>query len=187
MAPDSKIRSTAEYDAAAQLINLKQWDRAIGVLEGFRRDYPKNELQADVGRKLAVAYTEAGRSGQAAAEFERIALDPKETKQVQREALLQSADLYAKANNTPKAVTMLEKFVATNPTPIAGCDGSASAAGGYRRQERRRREARQLVSRDRESGFDGRQPRARTARSIWRRKRSSLWRSRCATRSVACG
>ena len=38
---------------------------------------------------------------------------------MQREALLQSADLYAKANNTPKAVAMLEKFVATNPTPLA--------------------------------------------------------------------
>jgi tetratricopeptide (TPR) repeat protein len=119
VAPDSKIRSTAEYDAAAALINLKQWDRAISVLEGFRRDYPKSELTADVGRKLAVAYTEGNRPGQAAVEFERIAADPKETKQVQREALMQSADLYTKANNMPKAVSMLEKFVATNPTPIS--------------------------------------------------------------------
>jgi len=119
VSPDSKIRSTAEYDAAAQLITLKQWDRAITVLEGFRRDYPKSELQADVGRKLAVAYTEGNRPGQAATEFERIASDPKETKQVQREALLTSADLYTKANNQPKAVSMLEKFVATNPTPIS--------------------------------------------------------------------
>jgi tetratricopeptide (TPR) repeat protein len=119
VAPDSKIRSTAEYDAAAQLINLKQWDRAIGVLEAFRRDYPKNELVADVGRKLAVAYSEGNRPAQAAVEFERIALDPKEGKQVQREALMQSADLYTKANNMPKAVSMLEKFVATNPTPIS--------------------------------------------------------------------
>jgi cellulose synthase operon protein C len=119
VSPDSKIRSTAEYDAAAQLITLKQWDRAIGVLEGFRRDYPKSELQADVGRKLAVAYTEGNRPGQAAAEFERIAGDPKEGRDVQREALLKSADLYTKANNMPKAVGMLEKFVSTNPTPIS--------------------------------------------------------------------
>ena len=119
VAPDSKIRSTAEYDAAAQLITLKQWDRAIGVLEGFRRDYPKSELQADVGHKLAVAYTEGNRPAQAAVEFERIATDPKEGKQVQREALMQSADLYTKANNMPKAVSMLEKFVSTNPTPIS--------------------------------------------------------------------
>jgi tetratricopeptide (TPR) repeat protein len=119
VAPDSKIRSTAEYDAAAQLITLKQWDRAIGVLEGFRHDYPKSELQADVGHKLAVAYTEANRPGQAAGEFERIATDPKEDRKVQREALMQSADLYTKANNMPKAVAMLEKFVATNPTPVS--------------------------------------------------------------------
>src|SRR5476651_686448 len=52
VAPDSKIRATAEYDAAAQLINLKQWDRAISVLEDFRRDFPKSELSADVTRKL---------------------------------------------------------------------------------------------------------------------------------------
>lgn len=119
VSPDSKIRSTAEYDAAAQLITLKQWDRAIGVLEGFRRDYPKSELQQDVTHKLAVAYTEGNRPGLAATEFERIAADPKESKQVQREALLQSADLYTKANNMPKAVGMLEKFVATNPTPVS--------------------------------------------------------------------
>jgi tetratricopeptide (TPR) repeat protein len=119
VSPDSKIRSTAEYDAAAQLITLKLWDRAIGVLEGFRRDYPKSELQQDVGHKLAVAYTEGNRPGLAAVEFERIAADVKETKQVQREALMQSADLYTKANNMPKAVTMLEKFVSTNPTPIS--------------------------------------------------------------------
>jgi tetratricopeptide (TPR) repeat protein len=119
VAPDSKIRSTAQYDAAAQLLTLKQWDRAIGVLEDFRRDFPKSELQTDVGKKLAVAYTEANRPGQAAAEFERIAADPKEDRKVQREALMQSADLYTRANNMPKAIAMLEKFVATNPTPVS--------------------------------------------------------------------
>jgi tetratricopeptide (TPR) repeat protein len=118
VAPDSKIHSTAQYDAAAQLINLKQWDRAIGVLEDFRREFPKSELSADVTRKLAVAYSEANRPGEAASEFERIAASPTEGRAVQREALLQSADLYARANNVPKAVTMLEKFVGSNPTPI---------------------------------------------------------------------
>jgi TolA-binding protein len=118
VAPDSKIRSTAQYDAAAQLIILKQWDRAIGVLEDFRKQFPKSELSADVTRKLAVAYSEAHRPGEAAAEFELIAANPAEERSVQREALMQSADLYAKANNTPKAVAMLEKFIGTNPTPI---------------------------------------------------------------------
>ena len=119
VAPDSKIRATAEYDAAAQLINLKQWDRAISVLEDFRREFPKSELSADVTRKLAVAYSAGNRPGPAAGEFERIAADPHEDPKVQREALLESADLYAKANNSPKAVAMLEKFVASHPTPVS--------------------------------------------------------------------
>jgi cellulose synthase operon protein C len=119
VAPDSKIRATAQYDAATQLINMKDWDRAIAVLEDYRRDFPKSELSAEVTRKLAVAYSAGNRPGPAAAEFERIAADPHEDPKVQREALLQSADLFAKANNTPKAVAMLEKFVATHPTPLA--------------------------------------------------------------------
>jgi cellulose synthase operon protein C len=119
VAPDSKIRSNAEYDAAAQLIQLKSWDRAITVLEGFRRDFPASPLAADVTRKLAVAYGEANRPGEAAAEFERIAASPTEEPAVRREAQMQSADLYAKAGNQPKAVAMLEKFVAANPTPVS--------------------------------------------------------------------
>ena len=119
VAPDSKIRPNAEYDAAAQLIQLKSWDRAIQVLETFRRDFPTSSLSADVTRKLAVAYTEANRPGQAAGEFERIATSAGEEPAVRREALLQSADLYARAGNVPKAVAMLEKFVETNPSPVA--------------------------------------------------------------------
>ena len=118
VAPQSKITANAQYDAAAQLITLKQWDRAIVVLEGFRRAYPQNPLQRDVTTKLAVAYSAANRPGAAAAEFEQIAANPAVDKAVQREALMQSADLYAKAGNTPKAMGMLEKFVDTNPTPI---------------------------------------------------------------------
>ena len=118
VAPDSKVRPTAEFDAAASLINLKQWERAIEVLERYRRDYPKNERAADVTRKLAVAYTEAHRPGDAAPEFERIWQDAAESADTRREALVQAADLYGKANNTAKALTLLERFVTDYPTPV---------------------------------------------------------------------
>jgi tetratricopeptide (TPR) repeat protein len=131
VAPDSKIRPNAQYDAAAQLIALKQWDRAIVVLEGFRRAFPQNPLQRDVTAKLAVAYSEAGRPGAAAAEFEQIAANPAEDKAVQREALIQSADLYAKAGNTPKAANMLEKFVETNPTPLKDAEEARQHLAEY--------------------------------------------------------
>jgi cellulose synthase operon protein C len=131
VAPDSKIRTNAQYDAATQLINLKQWDRAIAVLEDFRRQFPQSPLQRDVTGKLAVAYASANRPGEAAAEFEHIATAPGEDRAVQREALLQSADLYAKAGNTPKAVGMLEKFVATNPTPVQDAEEARQHLADY--------------------------------------------------------
>ena len=119
VAPDSKIHSTAQYDAATQLINLKQWDRAILVLEGFRQQFPSSSLSEDVTRKLAVAYSEANHPGKAAVEFERIAANETEERGVRREATLRAADLYQKANDAPKTVAMLEKFIAQYPTPLA--------------------------------------------------------------------
>jgi len=118
MAPTSKVRLNADFDAAALLITEKQWDRAIVVLEGFRHNFPQSPLQADVTRKLAVAYLESNRPGQAAVEFEQIAQSPGETAEVQREATLQAADLYDKAGNAPKSRSMLEAFVKHFPQPL---------------------------------------------------------------------
>jgi tetratricopeptide (TPR) repeat protein len=118
LAPSSKVRANADFDAAALLITQKQWDRAIVVLEGFRRNFPQSPLQADVTRDLAVAYSESNKPGQAAVEFEQIAQSPKETPEVQREATLQAADLYDKAGNTAKSRSMLEAFVKHFPQPV---------------------------------------------------------------------
>jgi tetratricopeptide (TPR) repeat protein len=118
LAPTSKVRANADFDAAALLITQKQWDRAIVVLEGFRRNFPQSPLQADVTRDLAVAYSESNKPGQAAVEFEQMAQSPKETPEVQREATLQAADLYDKAGNSAKSRTMLEAFVKHFPQPM---------------------------------------------------------------------
>ncbi|HMK85293.1 MAG TPA: tetratricopeptide repeat protein [Steroidobacteraceae bacterium] len=118
LAPTSKVRANADFDAAALLIGQKQWDRAIVVLEGFRRNFPQSPLQADVTRKLAVAYSESNKPGQAAVEFEQIAQSPGESADVQREATLQAAELYDKAGNTAKSRSMLEAFVKHFPQPL---------------------------------------------------------------------
>jgi cellulose synthase operon protein C len=117
LAPGSKVRANADFDAAALLVTQKQWDRAIPVLEGFRRNFPDSPLQADVTRNLAVAYSAANKPGQAAAEFEQIS-QSHETPDVQREATLQAADLYDKAGNTAKSRAMLEAFVRHFPQPL---------------------------------------------------------------------
>ena len=118
LAPGSKVTANADFDAAALLIKQKQWDRAITVLEDFRRTFPQSPLQPDVTRDLAVAYSESNKPGLAAIEFERIAQSPKETPEVQREAILQAADLYDKAGNEAKSRAMLEVFVKRFPQPL---------------------------------------------------------------------
>ncbi len=118
MAPTSKVRANADFDAGALLITQKQWDRAIAVLEDFRRNFPQSPLQADVTRKLAVAYSESNHPGQAAVEFEMIAQSPTENPEVQREATLNAAELYDKAGNSAKSRAMLEAFVKHFPQPL---------------------------------------------------------------------
>jgi TolA-binding protein len=117
--PDSDIRATAEYDAAAVLINLAAWDRASGVLEQFRTDYPDSEFADDITQKLAVTYLEAGRGMQAAQEFERIAVSASSTDDVRREALWKAAELYKESNTTTSEQRVLETIIVSYPNPLS--------------------------------------------------------------------
>ena len=117
--PDSDIRATADYDAAAALINLQAWDRASGVLEQFRADYPDSEFAADVTQKLAVTYLEAGRSGQAAAEFERIADAAASDDDMRREALWKASDLYKESGSQSGEQRVLNNILARYPNPLS--------------------------------------------------------------------
>ena len=117
--PDSDIRATAEYDAAAALINLQAWDRASTVLEQFRRDYPDSEFQDDVTQKLAVTYLESGQAGQAAAEFERIADAASSSDDVRRDALWKASELYEQTGSTSSEQRVLTDIVARYPNPLS--------------------------------------------------------------------
>ena len=108
--PDSPTRANAEYDAAAALIALKDWSAAAGVLEGFRRNFPKHPLQAEVPGKLAVCYLESGQPLKAAGEFEALSLTKKDVA-FTRDALWQSADLYEKAGHEREAAAAYERYV----------------------------------------------------------------------------
>jgi TolA-binding protein len=117
--PDSSIRATAEYDAAAALITMQAWDRASNVLEQFRVNYPDSEYADDIAQKLAVTYMESGDSAKAAGEFERIADDPETELDVQREALWQAADLYKRSNTVTSEQRVLDRLVSRFPRPVA--------------------------------------------------------------------
>lgn len=117
--PDSEFRMTAEYDAAAALINLAAWDRASGALEKFRAEYPDSEFTDDITQNLAVTYLESGNSVKAAQEFERIAVSASSTDDVRREALWKAAELYKDSNTTTSEQRVLETIIASYPNPLS--------------------------------------------------------------------
>lgn len=116
-APTASIVVTADYDAAAALLELHDWPQAIAQLESFRAHYPGHALQGEVTRKLAVAYLEGGHTQQAADEFSRIALDAKDPK-LQSEALWQAAELYEKSRQPAQAIQAWGDYARRFPHPL---------------------------------------------------------------------
>ncbi len=115
--PGSKLRPTAEYDAAASLISVEKWSQAITVLQNFRKAYPNHKLAADVTSKLAVAYLKVNQPKSAASEFSRIAAKSKNPA-IRREALEQSADLYRKSGSKNKAIAAYKQYIKKYPRPL---------------------------------------------------------------------
>ena len=154
VAPQSPVRATADYDAAAAYMQLKQWPQAVKVLQDFRRNHPGNPLQSQVTEKLAVAYLEAGDSSAAAGEFANIA-DASRDPQVRREAAWRSAELYEKSGSG-RAVEAWEHYVKTFPQPVAEAIEARNHLLQIRSKQSNMKEVRRLreaiIAADRDAG-----------------------------------
>ncbi len=189
VAPDSKIRSTAEYDAAAQLITLKQWDRAIG---GARRLPPRlSEERAAGGRGpqagCGLHRRQPARAGcrwsSSASRWIR-----KRRKQVQREALLTvSGSLHEGEQHAERRCRCWRSSSRRTRRRLSDAMEArqrladiAGKSGDVVKRD-------QLVSRDREGGFD-RGQRAHRSHEVSGRESAALSGAagaRCV--SAACG
>lgn len=116
-APTSTIRPTAEYDAGAALIELKDWKAAAEVLEAFRSTYPKDKMEGEATRLIARAYRESGQSLRAAGEYERLASESTD-ETLRRESLLAAGDLYHQSNADDKALNAYGHYVSDFPKPV---------------------------------------------------------------------
>ena len=116
-APTSTIRPTAEYDAGAALIELKDWNAAADVLEAFRNTYPKHKMEGEATRLIARAYRESGQSLRAAGEYERLASESTD-ETLRRESLLAAGDLYHQSNANDKALNAYGHYVSDFPHPV---------------------------------------------------------------------
>lgn len=122
-ASDPTVRANALFDAGAAQFEMKDWAAARASLEDFRRRYPKHPLQADVGSKLAVIYSEQGEWSLAAAEMERIlAAGGVKDATLAHNMLWQVAGYHEKAGERAAAAKAYERYLnqslAMRPVPL---------------------------------------------------------------------
>ena len=118
--PTSKLRATADYDAATIYIGLENWKKAEKVLEGFRKTYPKtHKLQFGVTEKLALVYTKSGRALKAAREMIYLANNAKHyTHDQRRELLWDAAKIYNDNKRRKTAKNILTAYIKNYPKPL---------------------------------------------------------------------
>lgn len=117
VAPNSTIRKTAEFDGAAVLIKMNDWQRAAAVLVAFRGTFNDQKMSHEATKKLAVVYQESERYAEAAAEFERIERETKDDA-LRREALILAAQMYEKVDNHKRALVVYQRYVESFPKPL---------------------------------------------------------------------
>ena len=155
MAPTSKIRVTAEYDAAAALIALKDWKPAAAVLLGFRDLFPGHALQPEVTKKIAYVYRGDGQLSPAAEEYERIERESKDDG-VRREALLIAAELHEESGNQARTLAVYRRYVDYFPQPLEqNLETRSKIAGILKKKDDRKgyvNELREIVALDAAAG-----------------------------------
>jgi TolA-binding protein len=154
-APSSTIRPSAEYDAGAALMQLKDWAAAGSVLDAFRKAYPEHQLNKEATKQIAFVKREEGNLAGAASEFERVAAESDDVG-LRREAQLEAGDLYEKAKDSERALAAYLAYVEQFPDPvepavetrwkIAGMYAAARDVAAHRDQ------LRQIVSADAAAG-----------------------------------
>jgi len=107
IAPNTTIAIAAEYDAASNLINQKNWEEVITILERFKNNHPQHKLYNDVINNLALAYLESESWLKAAEHIEIISASDTDEK-TRRDALWQTAELYTKGQAYEQAI---EKYL----------------------------------------------------------------------------
>ncbi len=115
--PSSGLRVNAQYDAAVQMLELKQWREAIVVLNRFIKEYPGSELAETVPEKLIYAHLESGNKLDAADQLVLLSQKyPGSDKS--RAALYQASSLYASAGVKDQSVMLLTQYVSEYPEPF---------------------------------------------------------------------
>ena len=117
IAPTSKVRAAAEYDAGAALMRLEDWVTAAQVLDAFRQTFPDHDLNRDATRQIAFVYREDGQALRAAEEYERVASEADDPS-LEGESLLLAGELYEESQAVDPALDVYLRYLERFPEPI---------------------------------------------------------------------
>ena len=116
VAANSTIASTGLYDAIALNMQHQQWSDVIKQSKQFQRLYPTSKRQADVSKKLSVAYLSSNQGIRAAQEFEKMASMGNDIA-LKTAALWQAAELYEEKDKINDAIRSYEEYAGKFSTP----------------------------------------------------------------------
>ena len=155
--PTSKLRATADYDAATIYINLEHWNKARNILEEFRKNYPKkHKLQFGVTEKLAVVYSKSGHPLRAANEMIKLSNTAKHYSANQRRELLWDAAVIYNENKRKKtAKRILTAYVKNYPKPLEQAVEARQLLADFNKKSNRKRHyywLREIIKADNRGG-----------------------------------
>ena len=117
--PESTIRFSAEYDAATLYVQMKEWSKAVGILTGLQKKYPKKETyKQGIVSKLALSYTQSGQFEKAAKQINILSSMTKNPEE-RRALVWESAEMYEKANYRKQAVSQYDLYIKKYPKPFS--------------------------------------------------------------------
>ncbi len=116
-APLSSARMNAQYDAATYLLEMRDWNKAIELLEDFRVRFASDPLAANIQDKLIFAYQQNENWLPAANELKQLwQSNPKSEEG--REALYIAAQYYKKAGERQLSLESYRNYAHGYPLPF---------------------------------------------------------------------
>ena len=138
--PSSKLRASADYDAATIYINLKEWNKAQKILESFRKKQTKKHpLQFGVTEKLALVYTKSGKPIKAANEMIALSNSKKYTREQRRQLLWDAARIYNDNKHTKTAKRILAAYVKNYSKPLEPAIEARQLLADFNKKTNRKR------------------------------------------------
>lgn len=117
IAPNSKHRKSADYDAATYLLQAEEWERAIELVNAYRKRFDPSRSDLDITGKLILAYEGLERYDDAAKELLRVYRDEKDPEK-RRQALFLSAEYFEKGDDNKRALETFKKYAHEYPEPF---------------------------------------------------------------------